>query len=220
VSLLHFCSMDSLNQAADQASRPVLIFATHNPNKVKELQEMLGHRYRIQSLSDIGCHEEIVEDASTLEGNAQIKAHHVVQHYGLDCFADDTGLEVDALNGAPGVWSARYAGTHGDSDANMTKLLHELDKAGAKDREARKAQFRTVICLVQSGQEHLIEGKCLGHIATQRSGAKGFGYDPIFIPEGQDCSFADMTPKDKNAISHRGRAVRSMVEVLLDTPRG
>lgn len=216
MSVLHFCNMDTSNHAATQDSRPVLVFATHNPNKVKELQEMLGHHYRIQSLTDIGCHEEIVEDASTLEGNAQIKAHHVVEHYGLDCFADDTGLEVSALGGAPGVWSARYAGTHGDADANMNKLLHELDQAGARNQDARKAQFRTVICLVQNGCEHLIEGTCRGNIAIERSGAEGFGYDPIFIPEGHDCSFADMTPEDKNAISHRGRAVQAMVKVLLD----
>ena len=210
--------MDPSKQDNAQDDRPVLVFATHNPNKVKEIREMLGHRYRIQSLTDIGCHEEIVEDALTLEGNAQIKAHHVVQHYGLDCFADDTGLEVNALDGAPGVWSARYAGTHGDADANMTKLLNELDRVGAQDQNARTAQFRTVICLVQNGHEHLIEGTCLGSIATERSGAEGFGYDPIFIPEGRDCSFADMSRQDKNAISHRGQAVQAMVEVLLDSP--
>ena len=114
-------------------ARPILVFATHNPNKVRELQEMLGDQYQIQSLSDIGCHEEIVEDAPTLEGNAQIKARHVVEHYGLDCFADDTGLEVDALDGAPGVYSARYAGTHGDAEGNMTKLLSELERVGRVD---------------------------------------------------------------------------------------
>ena len=121
---------------------PILVFATHNANKVRELQEMLGDRYRIESLTDIGCHEEIVEDAPTLEGNAQIKARHVVTHYGLDCFADDTGLEVEALEGAPGVLSARYAGAHGDSEANMTKLLAELDRVGATSPEARSAQRR------------------------------------------------------------------------------
>ena len=123
--------MDTIQKDSGQDSLPVLVFATHNPNKVRELQEMLGHKYRIQSLTDIGCHEDIVEDAQTLEGNAKIKARHVVQHYGLDCFADDTGLEVDALGGAPGVWSARYAGNHGDAEANMNKLLSELDRAGA-----------------------------------------------------------------------------------------
>ena len=149
-----------------------------------------------------------------MEGNAQIKARHVVEHYGLDCFADDTGLEVDALDGAPGVFSARYAGTHGDAEGNMTKLLAELERVGARTPEARAAQFRTVICLIRNGQEHLIEG-CARAIAIERSkGAEGFGYDPIFKPEGHACSFADMAPEDKNAISHRGRAVRSMAKLL------
>ena len=125
--------------------RPILVFATHNPNKVRELQEMLGDQYQIQSLTDIGCHEEIVENALTLKGNAQIKARHVVEHYGLDCFADDTGLEVDALDGAPGVFSARYAGIHGDAEGNMTKLLAELERVGATAQEARAAQFRPVV---------------------------------------------------------------------------
>ena len=194
---------------------PVLVFATHNANKVRELQEMLGDRYRIQSLTDIGCHEEIVEDAPTLEGNAQIKARHVVTHYGLDCFADDTGLEVEALDGAPGVLSARYAGAHGDSEANMTKLLAELELAGASTQEDRSAQFRTVICLIQDGKEHLMEGQCKGSIEPARSGAEGFGYDPIFKPEGHSYTFAEMTSEEKNAISHRGRAVRAMVARLL-----
>ncbi|MGB1384032.1 MAG: RdgB/HAM1 family non-canonical purine NTP pyrophosphatase [Flavobacteriales bacterium] len=193
---------------------PILVFATHNANKVRELQEMLGDRFRIQSLTDIGCHEEIVEDAATLEGNAQIKARHVVAHFGLDCFADDTGLEVEALEGAPGVLSARYAGAHGDSEANMTKLLAELSRVGATSPESRAAQFRTAICLIRDGEEHLIEGTCRGSIALQRSGAKGFGYDPLFTPEGHDRTFADMAPEEKNAISHRGRAVRKMVNLL------
>ena len=203
-----------VDSSASNSSKPVLVFATHNANKVRELQEMLGDTYEIRSLTDIGCHEEIVEDAPTLEGNAQIKARHVVEHYGLDCFADDTGLEVDALNGAPGVFSARYAGTHGDAEGNMAKLLAELERVGADAPQARTAQFRTVICLIRNGQEHLISGVCKGAIATERSGAKGFGYDPIFTPEGHACSFADMAPEDKNAISHRGRAVRSMVNML------
>lgn len=195
-------------------SLPTLVFATHNPNKVRELQEMLGDRYRLQSLTDIGCHEEIVEDAATLEGNARLKAQHVVKHYGLDCFADDTGLEVDALEGAPGVFSARYAGTHGDAEANMSKLLAELKSAGATTPDARSAQFRTVICLVQNGVEQRFEGICRGDIALERSGAQGFGYDPIFTPEGVGQTFAEMAAKAKNAISHRGRAVRDMVDSL------
>ena len=193
---------------------PTLVFATHNPNKVRELQEMLGDRYRLRSLTDIGCHEDIVEDAATLEGNARLKAQHVVNHYGLDCFADDTGLEVDALGGAPGVFSARYAGTHGDAEANMSKLLSELQRVGAATPEARSAQFRTAICLMQNCVEQQFEGLCKGTIALERSGAKGFGYDPIFTPEGIGQTFAEMDAKAKNAISHRGRAVRAMVDRL------
>ena len=210
-SATHLCGMNA-DHPTD--ARPVLVFATHNPNKVRELQEMLGDRYQIQSLTDIGCHEEIVEDAPTLEGNAQIKARHVVEQYGLDCFADDTGLEVDALDGAPGVYSARYAGTHGDAEGNMTKLLAELERVGATTKEARTAKFRTVICLIQQGKEHVIEGQCKGFIEPVKCGAEGFGYDPIFKPEDHNCTFAEMAPEDKNAISHRGRAVRAMIDYL------
>ena len=138
----------------------------------------------------------------------------MVKHFGLDCFADDTGLEVDALDGAPGVLSARYAGTHGAAEGNMTKLLSELERVGALTKEARTAKFRTVICLIQQGKEHLIEGQCKGFIEPVRCGAEGFGYDPIFKPEDHNCTFAEMTPKDKNAISHRGRAVRAMIDYL------
>lgn len=194
--------------------KPILVFATHNPNKVREIQEMIGDAYTIQSLTDIGCHEDIVEDAPTLEGNARIKALHVVNHYHLDCFADDTGLEVNALGGAPGVLSARYAGEHGNAEANMDKLLHELQRQSGMGNEDRTAQFRTVICLIQGGKETLIEGICEGEIARGRSGQEGFGYDPIFIPEGHNLSFADMSAAEKHAISHRGRAVRSMIEHL------
>ena len=197
------------------STRPVLVFATHNPHKVREIQEMLADRYEVKSLTDIGCHEEIVEDADTLEGNARIKAHHVVNNYGLDCFADDTGLEVEALDGAPGVYSARYAGTHGDAEANMAKLLRELERAEQKGITSRQAQFRTSICLVQQDQEHLIEGVCRGRIGRQQSGAKGFGYDPLFTPEGHQVTFAEMDAAQKNAISHRGKAVRAMLDHLL-----
>jgi XTP/dITP diphosphohydrolase len=176
---------------------------------------MLADRYEVKSLSDIGCHEDIVEDADTLEGNARIKAQHVVKNYGLDCFADDTGLEVDALDGAPGVFSARYAGTHGDAEANMAKLLRELDRAAQAGNTSRQAQFKTVICLVQQGQEHLIEGVCRGRIEVLQSGTKGFGYDPLFRPEGHEVTFAEMDAAQKNEISHRGRAVRAMLDHLL-----
>ena len=176
---------------------------------------MLGHAFVIRSLTDIGCHEEIVEDAPTLEGNARLKATHVVERYGLDCFADDTGLEVEALNGEPGVFSARYAGTHADAEANMAKLMAAMDLAGAYDPASRRAQFRTAICLIQGGEERLIEGVCEGHIAVHRSGEEGFGYDPIFIPDGESRTFAGMAADEKNAISHRGKAVRTMVDHLI-----
>lgn len=194
----------------DTTSPLTLVFATHNANKVAEVQALLGDQYRIQSLTDIGCFEEIVEDASTLEGNARIKARHVVQHYGLDCFADDTGLEVQALQGAPGVHSARYAGPGRSNEANMEKLLHQLQ--GHVDRSAH---FRTVICLVRNGVETLIEGTCKGNIRLEKSGDKGFGYDPLFEPDGEAMTFAEMTPVQKNAISHRGRAIRKMIELLV-----
>ena len=191
-------------------TKPVVVFATHNPNKAREVQQLLGDAYTVKSLTDIGCHEEIAETAETLEGNARIKAMHVVEHYGLDCFADDTGLEVKALDGRPGVRTARYAGEHADSDQNMAKLLQELD--GAPTREAR---FRTSICLVRAGEAVQLEGVCNGRIAEQRSGAEGFGYDPVFIPEGETQTFAEMSAEEKNRISHRGKAVRLMVETLL-----
>lgn len=194
----------------DTTSPLTLVFATHNANKVAEVQALLGDRYRIQSLTDIGCFEEIVEDASTLEGNARIKARHVVQHYGLDCFADDTGLEVRALHGAPGVHSARYAGPEKSNEANMEKLLNQLQ--GQVDRTAR---FRTVICLVQNGVETLIEGTCVGNIRSEKSGDQGFGYDPLFEPDGVGMTFAEMTQDGKNAISHRGHAIRKMIELLV-----
>jgi len=193
----------------DSTTPTLIVFATHNANKVAEVQALLGQAFLVKSLSDIGCEEDVVEDAPTLEGNARIKARYVVEHYGLDCFADDTGLEVEALDGAPGVFSARYAGEGKDPEANMDRLLSEL-----KGKTNRSAQFRTAICLIQAGEEQLIEGICTGQILTERSGGQGFGYDPIFQPEGHDRSFAEMSTAEKNAISHRGRAVRQMVSVL------
>ena len=204
----------SSDLANPMKNKPVLVFATHNENKVQELNEMLGGRYEIKSLTDIGCHDDILEDAPNLEGNARKKAHYVRTHYGFDCFADDTGLEVEALDGAPGVRSARYAGSHGDSEGNMSKLLSELESAAENGRPSRHAQFRTAICLLHNGEEHMVEGTCQGTIAATRSGAKGFGYDPIFIPEGETRTFAEMSVEEKNKISHRGRAVRAMVQLL------
>ena len=188
-----------------------LVFATNNAHKVEEIRAILGESVEVLSLKDIGCSVDIPETADTLEGNAAIKAEYVYQNYGLDCFADDTGLEVRALGGAPGIMSARYAGGEGhDSEANMTKLLHELE--GEDDR---RAQFRTAICLIENGKEHLFEGTVTGKIIDQRRGTTGFGYDPIFVPDGYDKTFAELGGDIKNKISHRAMAVNRLVAYLL-----
>lgn len=186
-----------------------ICFATNNPNKLKEIRQMLGEQYSIQSLEDIGCSEELPENQQTLEGNSEEKARYVYDHYGVDCFADDTGLEVSALNGAPGVYSARYAGPQRKSEDNILRLLEELE--GKKDRTA---QFRTVITLILSGQIHQFEGIVKGEIITTKTGTAGFGYDPVFKPEGYEQTFAEMDMETKNKISHRGRAIRQLVEFL------
>ena len=183
-----------------------LVFATNNGHKLEEIRAILGNTVEILSLKDIGCHEDIPETAATLEGNAAQKAEFIYKRYGLDCFADDTGLEVEALGGAPGVYSARYAGGEGhDSEANMRKLLAEL--AGKDDR---KAQFRTVICLIEAGEKHLFEGVVKGKIIEEKRGGSGFGYDPVFVPEGYAETFAEMGNEEKNKISHRARAVQAL----------
>lgn len=162
------------------------------------------------SLNDIDCHADIPETADTLEGNARLKAGYIYQNYGMDCFADDTGLEVEALGGAPGIYSARYAGGEGhDSEANMRKLLSEME-----GKENRRARFRTAICLIESGKEHLFEGIVQGNIIEARRGTAGFGYDPVFQPEGYAETFAEMGNEEKNKISHRARAVQQLVEYL------
>lgn len=186
-----------------------LVFATHNEHKVAELKEMLAGHYQLLSLTDIGCHEDIPETADTLEGNAILKAQYVWEHYDRACFADDTGLEVAALDGAPGVYSARYAGRERSSEANMQKLLHELS-----DKEDRSARFRTAIALINEKGTQVFEGIVNGEILHEKKGEKGFGYDPLFQPEGESLSFAEMPGKAKNAISHRGRAVHKLVEFL------
>lgn len=186
-----------------------IVFATHNKHKADELQAMLEGKYQVLTLDDIGCYEEIPEDADTLEGNAIIKAQYVVDHYKVSCFADDTGLEVSALNGAPGVHTARYAGELKDPTSNMNKLLDAL-----AFETNRKAQFRTVICLIVNNERHLFEGIATGIIAPTKSGSTGFGYDPIFIPEGHDRTFAEMSQEEKNSISHRGRAVEKLISYL------
>lgn len=187
-----------------------LVFATNNAHKLEEVAAILGDEIELLSLNDIGCHADIPETAETLEGNALLKSSFIYKNYGLDCFADDTGLEVEALDGAPGVYSARYAGGEGhDAQANMRKLLHELE-----GKENRKAQFRTAISLILDGKEYLFEGVVKGEIIEEKRGDSGFGYDPIFQPEGYDRTFAELGNDIKNTISHRAVAVRKLCEFL------
>ena len=187
-----------------------LVFATNNAHKLEEVAAILGEKIELFSLNDIGCHTDIPETAATLEGNALLKSSFIFKNYGLDCFADDPGLEVEALDGAPGVYSARYAGGEGhDSQANMLKLLHDLE--GKKNR---KAQFRTAISLILDGKEYLFEGVIKGEIIKEKRGDSGFGYDPIFKPEGYDKTFAELGNDIKNKISHRALAVQKLCEFL------
>lgn len=187
-----------------------LVFATNNPYKLEEIRAILGSKLEILSLADIGCDADIPETAETLEGNALIKAHYVYDNYKLDCFADDTGLEVDALHGLPGVHTARYAyPDRHDPEANMIKLLEAL-----RENNDRNARFRTVIALIEKGKEHLFEGVVEGVIAREKSGTQGFGYDPVFIPEGNSKTFAELGEDIKNTISHRARAVQKLAEYL------
>ena len=192
-----------------------IVFATNNPNKLKEIQSLIPKEIEIISLKEIGCNEDIPETGDTLEANAFQKAHYIKDNFNYDCFADDTGLEIDELNGDPGVYSARYAGPERNANANMNKVLNEL-----KGKKNRKAQFRTAIALILKGEEHLFEGKVEGYISKDKKGDEGFGYDPIFIPENDKRSFAQMSMKEKGAISHRGRAVKKLVTYLnnLSTP--
>ena len=187
-----------------------LVFATNNAHKLEEIRAILGDKVEILSLNDIDCHADIPETADTLQGNAALKAQYIYDNYGLDCFADDTGLEVEVLNGAPGIYSARYAGGEGhDSEANMKKLLSEM-----QDKDNRKARFRTVICLIEGGKEHFFEGIVNGSIIRERKGGAGFGYDPVFMPDGYSETFAEMGNDEKNKISHRARAVQKLCEYI------
>ena len=186
-----------------------LVFATNNLHKLKEVQEMLSNSIEVLSLKDIGCFEDIEETESTLEGNAKLKADYITEKYGFDCFADDTGLEVEALDGKPGVYSARYAGEHGNAEKNMEKLLVEL-----QNKLSRKAKFRTIIALNITNKQYLFEGICDGEILKEKTGVKGFGYDPIFKPSNASCSFAEMNSEEKNIISHRGIAIQKLVKFL------
>jgi XTP/dITP diphosphohydrolase len=186
-----------------------LVFATNNQHKIDEVLAKIGHQFQLLSLDDIGCTDDIEETGTTFAANASIKSRFIYNKYHLNCFGDDSGLEIDALNLEPGVYSARYAGTHGDHEANMDKVLAKLE-----GQTNRKARFKTVISLLWDGTEHLFEGSVEGTIRTQRSGSKGFGYDPIFQPDSYTITFAEMTMAEKNAISHRARAVEKMVEFL------
>ena len=189
-----------------------LVFATNNRHKLEEVRAILGNKIEILSLNDIDCHDDIPETADTLEGNALIKARYIHEKFGVDCFADDTGLEVEALNGEPGVYSARYAGEDCNPEANMYKLLQNLT-----GENNRNAQFRTVIALIINGEEKLFNGIVKGTISREKMGNAGFGYDPIFIPEGFSESFAQMTSEMKNSISHRYRATNELSNYLKQT---
>lgn len=190
---------------------PSIVFATGNSHKVKEANAALNGAFEIIGLRDIGCEEELPETHPTLEGNALEKARYVHQHYQVDCFSEDTGLEAEALNGAPGVYSARYAGPANDAEANMNLLLNNL-----KGAENRNARFRTVIALLLNGQEYTFEGIVNGQIIPVKKGSGGFGYDPIFMPEGFNRTFAQMSTEEKNAISHRGQAIAKLRAFLMN----
>lgn len=187
-----------------------LCFATNNKHKLEEVSQLLGDSFHIVSLADIGCKEELPEEQETLEGNSLQKAKYVFDKFGINCFADDTGLEVEALDGAPGVYSARYAGEQRNSDDNNELLLENL-----KNQANRKARFRTVVTLILDHQTFQFEGVANGEILKSRRGSAGFGYDPLFLPEGHTKSMAELTAKEKNAISHRGNAIRKLVAYLI-----
>jgi len=186
-----------------------LVFASNNKNKIKEIQLLLPVNFKILSLEEIGCTEDIPETADTIEGNAILKANYVTEKYGYNCFADDSGLEVEALNGAPGVYSARYAGEPKNDDNNMNKLLFDL-----KEETNRKANFKTVICLNLNGKQHLFTGIINGKIIEEKTGTNGFGYDPIFAADGYSKTFAELTIEEKSNISHRGIAVKQLIDFL------
>lgn len=187
-----------------------LVFASNNPHKLAEIRSILSGRVEVISLAELGCHDEIAETADTLQGNALLKAQYIWDKYGQYCFADDTGLEVEALGGAPGVWSARYAGEHATASENVSLLLERLSAVPAP----RQARFRTVIALIDSYGTHFFEGAVEGEILTERHGEHGFGYDPVFRASGCTESFAELTEEAKNALSHRGRAVAQLARYL------
>jgi XTP/dITP diphosphohydrolase len=186
-----------------------LVFATNNAHKLEEVADKVAGKVKLLSLNDIGCHDDIAETGTTFQANASIKSYYIYQKYNLNCFGDDSGLEINALNGEPGVYSARYAGEHGNHQANMDKVLEKL-----KDKTDRSARFRTVISLIWEDKEYFFEGTVNGTIRHERSGTAGFGYDPIFQPDGYDITFAEMSLAEKNSISHRAIAVGKLIEFL------
>lgn len=186
-----------------------LVFATNNRHKLDEVSAKLNGAIQLLTLNDIGCYDDIEETGTTFKANASIKSHHVYAEYKLNCFGDDSGLEIDALNGEPGVYSARYAGAHGNHAANISKVLDNL-----KGETNRKARFRTVISLIWNGEEHFFEGTVEGSIRQELSGSGGFGYDPIFEPAGYNITFAEMSMEEKNAISHRAKAMEQLITFL------
>lgn len=186
-----------------------LVLASNNKHKLEEMRAILGNDIEILSLSDINCHDEIPEEQDTIEGNAMEKAHYIHDKFGVDCFADDTGLEVECLGGEPGVYSARYAGEHPTFADNIAKLLANMD-----GKENRKARFRTAIALILNGEEHIFEGEVNGQIIKEYRGHNGFGYDPVFLPDGYSQTFAELPAEIKNKISHRGNAAKKLAEFL------
>jgi len=187
-----------------------LVFATNNKHKLEEVQALMGNKFQLKTLEEVGCFEDIPETGNTFEANASQKSRFIYEKFGLNCFSDDSGLEVDALNGEPGVFSARYSGSR-DSETNLQLVLDKL-----QGKSPRSARFRCVISLILNGQEHFFEGSVEGEITTERSGNAGFGYDPIFRPNGFDVTFADMNSEEKNSISHRGKAIEQLVNFLKD----
>ena len=186
-----------------------IVFATNNKHKLKEVQQILGNKYEVLGLMDIGFEGDIPETGKTLKANASIKSGFVYEKFGLDCFSDDTGLEIEALDGRPGVYSARFAGEPGDAEKNIEKVLFELE-----NKQNRKARFRTIVSLILDGEEHFFEGIINGKIIDEKRGEDGFGYDPVFIPDGYQLTFAEMPADEKNKISHRSKAVEKLVEYL------
>lgn len=188
-----------------------LVFASNNKHKIQEIKQLLPETFEIVSLEDIGCFEDIPETADTIEGNAILKADYVTQNYGLPCFADDSGLEVEALNGQPGVFSARYAGEQKNDEDNIQKLLTEL-----QNHSNRKAQFKTVIALNLNGKQHLFTGIIKGQIISEKRGINGFGYDPVFVAENSDKTFAELSSEEKNKVSHRAKAVKELIGFIVE----